>query len=413
MLRKIIKVKPQYQRIIDLEDDKINVLLLGTSGCGKSTLINSILGSESAETGTGQAVTKNISVYQDDDLPFRMIDTVGYEYGFFKQNKIKNDLVKFCKEGVKKNEIDKLIHMIWFCIDGTVKRVDQVVLDYIKSVTNDWKNVPIIIVFTKSYSDVEINENIEMAKEAIITYNARHKKKLDVRDIIPVVAKTYQITQSVSVPPKGLDVLVTRTNELAPEAKRLAESTIKEIDLKLKRDAASSYVTTSTFAAATVGAVPVSFPDATVLVPLQTFMMRGIAKTYGISEGSDTNRIIDQILKVGGTTIAGKTLINLLKSIPGFNVAASVINAVVAGVVTYAAGEASTILFEKMYTGEIDTAGIDWEKEIAVLFSQYIPDVVNIINDLLSKNGEFNISRFLEVLLRKKDNKTKNNENEQ
>lgn len=404
MPRKITIGKPQYQRIIDLEDEKINVLLLGTSGCGKSTLINSILGEEKAKTGTGQAVTKDISVYEDPDIPFRMIDTVGYEYGFFKQNKIKNDFVKLSKEGVKKNEINKLIHMIWFCIDGTVKRIDQVVLDYIKSITNDWKNVPIIIVFTKSYSDIEIQENIEMANKAIITYNATHRKQMDVRDIIPVVAKTYQINENVSVPPKGLDVLVTRTNELAPEAKRLAESTIKEIDLKLKRNTVNSYVSTGTIAAATVGAVPVSIPDATILVPMQTFMMRGIAKTYGITEESNTNKIIDQIIKIGGTTIAGKALINLLKNIPGFNVAASVINAVVAGVITFAAGEVSAVVFEKMYTGEIDSAGVDWEKEITALFAQYIPDAVSIINDLLKQNnGEFSLSKFLDALFIKKD----------
>ena len=154
-----------------MNDDKINVLILGTSGCGKSTLINAILEANEAETGNGEAVTKEIAIYQNDDLPFRMIDTVGYEYGLLRQFRIKRDISKFCKDGVQTKNIEKLIHMIWFCIDGTTKRIDQEVLGYIKSVTNDWKNVPVIIVFTKSYSSVEIDENIQMASTSALVVN--------------------------------------------------------------------------------------------------------------------------------------------------------------------------------------------------------------------------------------------------
>ena len=126
---------PKYEQIIAMDDDKINILILGTSGCGKSTLINSILGADEAPTGVGDAVTKEITIYQNDELAFRMIDTVGYEYSLFKQNRIKHEIAKFCKEGVKSSEVEKLIHMIWFCIDGANKRMSQDVLGYIKSVT--------------------------------------------------------------------------------------------------------------------------------------------------------------------------------------------------------------------------------------------------------------------------------------
>ena len=175
---------PQYEQIIAMNDDKINVLILGTSGCGKSTLINAILEANKAPTGIGEAITKEIAIYQNKALPFRMIDTVGYEYGIFKQNRIKRDIAKFSMEGVKTSNVEKLIHMIWFCIDGTTKRIDQEVLGYIKSVTNSWKNVPVIVVFTKSYSRVEIAENIDMAKAAIDKYNANHRRPLNVKSLI-------------------------------------------------------------------------------------------------------------------------------------------------------------------------------------------------------------------------------------
>ena len=84
--------KAGYEEIIDMNDGRINVMLLGTSGCGKSTLINAMLGEEKADTGVGEAVTREIAVYHSDTLPFRMIDTVGYEFDFFHQHRIKNDI---------------------------------------------------------------------------------------------------------------------------------------------------------------------------------------------------------------------------------------------------------------------------------------------------------------------------------
>lgn len=43
------KKVPKYERIMAMDDDKINILILGTSGCGKSTLINSVLGENEAQ----------------------------------------------------------------------------------------------------------------------------------------------------------------------------------------------------------------------------------------------------------------------------------------------------------------------------------------------------------------------------
>ena len=386
--------KTRYQQIIDLNDEKINVLILGTSGCGKSTLINALLGSEVAQTGVGSAVTDSISVYEDEKIPFRMIDTVGYEYGFLRQNKIKSDLAKFCVEGIKKTELDKLIHMIWFCIDGTTKRIDQKTLEYIRSVTNDWKDVPVIIVFTKSYSELDVSENIGMASEAVRTYNRRHPRRpINVVDIIPVVAKEYLINDTTIVPCRGLDTLVTRTNELTPEAKRLANSTIKEIDIRLKGGAANSIIAASAVAAATVGAITIPMPDAPVLVAIQTGMLKAISKTYGISNDSTANKIIDTTLKVGATTAVGKSLLTALKAIPGLNVAAAVLDASVAGIVTFAAGEVSKTMFEKVYSGELERTSVDYEKEIMELYNRYLPAIMKKAEEFSnSHGGKFTVS---------------------
>ena len=395
------KEKALYQRIIDFNDEKINVLILGTSGSGKSTLINALLEENLAKTGIGSAVTDSIAVFENDKIPFRMIDTVGYEYGFFKQNKIKSDLAKFCKEGIRKSELDKLIHMIWFCVDGTAKRIDQVVLNYIKSVVNDWKEVPIIIVFTKSYSEVEVAENIKMAEEAISIYNSKHKRKpLNIMDIIPVVAKGYPINENIVVPACGLDKLVTRTNELSPEAKRLANKAIKEIDIKIKGQMANSIIAAATVTATIVGAVPLPVPDAPALITIQSGMLGNIAKTYSVHNDSSTNKIIDTVLKVGITTITGKALLNQLKLIPGLHIAGAVLSAMVAGIVTFSAGQVSKILFENIYSGELDSTTFDYEKEINELFNQYLPTILKGLEDFAKKHeGKYTVEDIVKFFM--------------
>ena len=379
--------KAGYEEIIDMNDGRINVMLLGTSGCGKSTLINAMLGEEKADTGVGEAVTKEIAVYQSDTLPFRMIDTVGYEFDFFHQHRIKNDIAKFGREGVRQKNVEKLIHMIWYCIDGTGKRIDQSVLEYIKSVSEDWKGVPIILVFTKSYSEIEEKENIEMAKNAIHKYNSGHlRNPLVIEAIVPVVARIYPINEAFSVSPRNLDILVEKTNELAPKAIQMANSAVKDIDVRIKRSMAQSIVAGATTAAAAVGAIPIPTPDAAVLVPVQTAMMGAIAKTYGIKESSQVNEIINSVLKVGMTTIAGRTLLSQLKLIPGLAAAGAVLNAVTAGVITFAAGEICITMFERIYKGDVEYKGVDWEAEVISLFSKYMPGVVSVVQNYADKH---------------------------
>ena len=390
-----------YDQIISMNDEKINVLILGTSGCGKSTLINSILGKEVAKTGNGEAVTDKIEVYQSEELPFRMIDTVGYEYGLFNQLKVKRDIAKFCKEGVKTKDLEKLIHMIWFCIDGTSKKITQEVLGYIKSVTKDWKNVPVIIVFTKSYSSKEVDENISMAKNAIEKYNSNHKnKELNVKDIIPVVAKTYQIDDTVYVPSTGLDTLIDRTEELLPEAKKIGNDSIREIDIKIKNSMANGIIGTASTISTTIGAVDITgIADATLLIPTQTVMLNRIASIYGIKDENSTNNIIDTIIQVGGTTIAGKALIKALRMVPGLNIAGAVLNAAVAGTVTFAAGEISNTIFQRIYKKELDPKSVDWEKEITKMFKDYLPEIIAVIEKLgIDTNGKFDIKKIGSVL---------------
>ena len=57
--------------------------------------------------------------------------------------------------------------MIWYCVDGTFKRLMKENLKILNSITKFFKSVPVIIVITKSYSQPERKENIEMISNAL------------------------------------------------------------------------------------------------------------------------------------------------------------------------------------------------------------------------------------------------------
>lgn len=65
--------------------EKANVLVMGNSGTGKSTLINAVFKFDRAKTGDGPAVTREMAIYENEQVPFRAIDTRGLEYGLIEK----------------------------------------------------------------------------------------------------------------------------------------------------------------------------------------------------------------------------------------------------------------------------------------------------------------------------------------
>ena len=68
-----------------------NVLVIGNSGVGKSTLINAVLGEKKAKANWGgRGTTDKLEVYESEAIPFRLIDTVGFEPSFLRAHKAIN-----------------------------------------------------------------------------------------------------------------------------------------------------------------------------------------------------------------------------------------------------------------------------------------------------------------------------------
>ena len=174
---------------------------------------------------------------------------------------------------------------------------------------------------------------------------------------------------------------------------------------KKRRSQARRMIAGTAAGAAVVGAVPIPIADSALLVPLQLHMLTRIARIYGMEKDSVENAVIDNIIKVGATTMAGRTILSALKGVPGIHLAASVLNALVAGTVNYAAGEISAMVFEGIQRGTIDPKTIDWARYIEVLYREKMPEYTELIQEALEKRSAEDVVKNLVKILGRKEKK--------
>lgn len=337
---------------------KANVLVLGNSGVGKSTLINAVIGKNLAETGFGtEGVTKELKVYEDDSLNFRMIDSVGFEPSFFKRQRAISEVKKWSKKSASQGHKDNQINAIWLCVDGTSRKLFDKNLEDFSKALSFWKSVPIIVVITKSYSKPEQVENIQMIRKALV------KNKIlsaNVRDIIPVIGQTYVVDETTFIGPEGIERLIETTNSLLPQGLQAAKNDIGSFKLNRKRFQAHSIVIAATASSVAVGAVPIAFADQFILAPIEVAMINALANIYDFKKGKEKDTFVKSIQESVAIGVAAKSAISALKAIPGINIGASIINAVVAGSLVASLGETLIYGFEQIYLGKKQEDDMIW-----------------------------------------------------
>ena len=96
--------------------------------------------------------------------------------------------------------------------------------------------------------------------------------------------------------------------------------------------------------------------------------------------------------------MVAKTAINKLKLIPGIaNIAADVLNAIVAGLIVFGIGESASIIMERVYKGDVDKNNLDWVNKIV---EGAMSDVVQKVTELVSKQqSELNVKGILKALV--------------
>ncbi len=327
--------------------ERINVLVLGNSGAGKSTLIKAISGTF-VETGIGEGVTTNIAPFVSSTWPLRLIDTKGFEYNLIHQQRTIRQVNDYTKKLVKDASGAQTIDCVWYCIEGTARRMFSHNIDMMTRCIKGWKNVPVFAVITKSYSKLDIDSNIAEVQKAF----AKHKN-VNLQGVIPVVAEPYFITEDVIVEAMGIDELCDRTLAVGKDAKLISTVNLRRMEAEQVRHDAHVLVGTCAGAAAVIGAVPIPFADSLILVPLETFMTTQIFKIFGVKTSTNLIKGI-----VGSTAITklAKLAIDQLKFIP---VAGSVINAAVASFFVEALGVAVIALSDAITGGLVDQNRIE------------------------------------------------------
>ncbi len=339
---------------------KGNVLVIGNSGVGKSTLINAVIGEDVAATGWGTSgTTKALEIYEDEDVPFRVIDTKGFEPSRKKARQTVKEVRKWSKEQAKDKDSNNDINVIWFCVDGTSKKLFPETIEALLKATSLWKSVPIITVITKSYSVPEREENIEMVRQAF----QKSKRAELVIDIIPVIAKTFTLNDDAWANPEGITELIEATLNTIPEGIKAAEKDVASFKLNRKRAIAHSITVSATAAGIATAALPIPIADTMILTPIEVAEIRALANVYEIPLKGKGKPFFDQLVEAGTIGIAAKAAISALKTIPVLNIGASLLNSIVAGSVIVSLGEVSIYAFEQVYLGNKQLE-LEWLKQL-------------------------------------------------
>lgn len=345
---------------------KMNILVLGASGAGKSTLIRAVSGAK-INIGVGKGRTQKIDVYESDNWPLRFIDTKGFEYKRSEQRKTIRQIKEYTKKqventseakstkhGVSTSESefesktndnsDKVgIDAVWYCIEGTSRRTFEYNISLMNKAIKGWKNVPVFAVITKSYSTKDIGENVQAVAKAF-----SRARRVNLQQIIPVVAEEFAVDDEVIVAPMGLSELCIATLDCADAARQINEENRARMIVEQKRHSANTIVGTASAAATIIGAVPFNFADAAILVPLETMLTKSILKVYSVKFSGE---LITAIVGSSAITNIAKAAITPLKALP---IAGSVINGVVAGGIVLALGQSEIAACEAIHTGKLN-----------------------------------------------------------
>ena len=322
----------------------VNVMLVGKTGVGKSTLVNNIFREKLATTGVGKPVTKHLRRIQKEGVPIVLYDTRGLELSETVQSDVRKEIITTINEK-KSLGIDQAIHVAYYCINANSSRIEEAEINFINELA---QLLPVIVVLTQA-----MGQHAEVFKTYIDQLN------LHIVGVLPIMAETFIISETMTIPQSGLKELIALTFDVLPEDSRKAFINAQQVDIERKAKAARrwarSYVAT-TFG---VGFVPIPFSDATLLVPMQITMMSHITAIFGVSlDRASVVTILGVIGGTSGATYLGRYIVsNLVKLIPGAGtVAGGIISGTTASVLTSALAmsyiEVLTLMAKRELKGE-------------------------------------------------------------
>jgi uncharacterized protein (DUF697 family)/GTPase SAR1 family protein len=306
----------------DAERGRINILIAGRTGVGKSTLINSVFQGNLATTGQGKPVTKETREITKDGIPVSIFDTRGLETDKYKETLAA--LKSLVADRRNDSDIDRQIHAAWLCISEDSRRVEDAECELLKMLSD---YMPVIVVITKARSDDGFKAEVQ-------------KLMPQAKNVVRVRSIAETLDEGIELMPMGLETLVDATSEVIPEGRRNAFAAAQKASLGQKKNRALAVISAATAAAVATGASPIPFSDCAILIPVQIGMLAGVSSVFGLqlSKGF-LGTLVSSMIGTSAATIGGKAIVaNLLKLIPGANVAGACISGATAGTLTAALG---------------------------------------------------------------------------
>lgn len=332
--------------------EKFNIILIGATGVGKSSLVNAVFGKNIVKAGVGKPITKYLDKIDVPNKGLVLWDTKGIE------SKDYAETIRQLKEDININfnsSIDDVPHLGWVCIDASGARLEDRDIELIGILKE--KNIPIVIVFTKTLGD----DTSEFIDKAISDINKTpHMNYINGRYVR--VNSTERKILGFTVPVSGLDELVDVSLKCLPDAKKGAKQALKKAQmvkmeerLEAMKSGARNVVHVASATAGTVGASPIPGSDAPLIAAIQSGMIYKINSEFELdTSASTTTSVVAGILGVTAVAQVGKTVVsNALKFIPGVgSLIGGAISATTAIALTEAVGHAYIQVLVSYYNKE-------------------------------------------------------------
>jgi uncharacterized protein (DUF697 family)/predicted GTPase len=346
-----------------------NLAVFGKTGVGKSTLVNAIFGRDVARTGVGSPVTKGLVYYRHSDGFLGLYDSEGFETGTA-GDAIVNGLRRLVAE-YRAGAVDRQIHAVWYLVRWSDRRFEGAQEQFVRELAA--LGLPVILVMTQVPSrGGQVHPEAKQFAEYIESLG------LPIRPRGRVVLTNALTDTFTDSPVFGLQQLLDDTYDVIPEVVEGALTAAQVLDMGRKKKVVAKIIKQAVVVAAGVGATPIPFADAAILVPNQVTMIARITAAYGLPPNrSKALSAAGAVVLTGGATMAGRYVVTgLLKFIPGGMIAGSAISATVAGALTKAVGTAWARVCEYSLgmTPEARDQFLD-SPEVTARFLSYLKDM--------------------------------------